>query len=208
MEQEIVRYNPKYLDYKPIFTKEELENFEKNKKTLPLSSFLGYERTREEILEQFIYSTAKLEGNTYTEVESSLLLKTNGKIFAKEKSGTDAIMLLNLKNSFEFLLDNIEEKPQSLKNFIKDMHFLIANNLLDYRSCGVVREYPVKISNTNYYPLDNKFQLEEEMDYMLAIYEDIEHPLEKAIYIHNNMSYLQYFGECNGIAINVLQEIC
>lgn len=132
MEQEIVRYNPKYLDYKPIFTKEELENFEKNKKILPLSSFLGYERTCEEILEQFIYSTAKLEGNTYTEVESSLLLKTNGKIFAKEKSGTDAIMLLNLKNSFEFLLDNIEEKPQSLKNFIKDMHFF----RLSFLWCG------------------------------------------------------------------------
>lgn len=104
----------------------------KNKKILPLSSFLGYERTREEILEQFIYSTAKLEGNTYTEVESSLLLKTNGKIFAKEKSGTDAIMLLNLKNSFEFLLDNIEEKPQSLKNFIKDMHFF----RLSFLWCG------------------------------------------------------------------------
>lgn len=62
---------------------------------------------------------------------------------------------------------------------------------------GCVRKVPVKIGGSNYIPLSDPLQLEEEMNYLMQQYLKIENPFEQSLYIHNNLAYLQYFIDHN-----------
>ena len=48
-----------------------------------------------------------------------------------------------------------------------------------------------------YQPLGPGTELKGEMDTMLKIYKSIQDPFDRALYLHNNTAYLQYFSDCN-----------
>ncbi len=64
-------------------------------------------------------------------------------------------------------------------------------------------------NNLNYKPIFTKdaFVLDQEMDRLFEIYHTIENHYDKALYLHNNLAYLQYFIDVNKRTARLMMNI-
>jgi len=69
-----MNYNPNNLTYKPIFTQEETKRLDDFNKTLSLEKFLSTQNLIDKFGFDFVYTSAKIEGNTYTKADALTLL--------------------------------------------------------------------------------------------------------------------------------------
>lgn len=183
-------YNPNFIEYKPIFTKDEIKFLDDFNQLLPLKEFLKNRNLVDKFGFDFIYTNALIEGTTYSKADAITLLDFG--ITAGGKRYTDAKMLINLRDGFEFILDDdcIVNKFK-----IRQIHSILADELID--EVGGVRRGGVLIKGSDYIPLNDPITLESELDRVLEIYNTIPNPYEKALYLHNNLAYLQYFADVN-----------
>ncbi len=191
-----MQYNPDFLNPRDIFTPQEQAHLATLSQNLPLGILLQSPRNMEEIGIDFVHSSAQLEGNTYDKHDTLALLKmgqtAGGKLFS------DAVMLLNLRASYQYMLSCLDfRQPVNWKDFIKTTHSLIAKDLLPNNELGTVRQGSVQISGTDYTPLVSPQKLDAELNYLISIAEKIANPFDKALYFHNNLAYLQFFRDCN-----------
>lgn len=191
-----MNYNPDHLNYKPILTEQEKEWLDGYRAILSARHLLDNYRNLEEIGIDFVYSSAKLEGNTYDQFDTLALLKmgqtTGGKLYS------DAVMLVNLRESFTAVITALENQGNfDFKSFIKDQHALITDKLVPQSQRGVVRESSVTIGGTAYQSLSSPQKLNDELNYLLSVAERYDNAIEKALYLHNNLAYLQYFIDGN-----------
>ena len=187
-----MHYNPSFLDYKPIFSKDELSLLEQINQELSLDIFLHNHNLIEKFGFDFVYTSAKIEGNSYTKAEALTLLeygKTSG-----GKSYSDAKMLINLNKTFKFIL---EDDCIINKHKIRTIHHILADDLIDDEALGNVRKKGVLIKGSDYIPLNDAITLESELDRLLQTIQTIQNPFDKALYLHNNLAYLQYFEDVN-----------
>lgn len=195
-----MKYQPDFLNQTEIFSDIEKELLTSLSLRLPTWSS-GGNRNIEEVGMDFVYSSAQLEGNTYDQLDTIALLKmgqtAGGKLFS------DALMLLNLRASYNYINHQIINSKQEIKTgkdwflLIKDIHSLIAKDLLLASETGIVRNGSVNISGTAYTPLENPNLLQAEMSFLTEQVASISNHFDKAIYLHNNIAYLQYFRDCN-----------
>jgi len=192
--------NPKYLDNLEILLKKEKDfledlkiDFEKIKKNRRLLDQQEFE---------FVYVSAKTEGNTYTRGEAITLLERG--LTAGGKAFYDAKMLENLKVAFEEFVLN--PKPIT-KELIKDIHFMLNDGLLEKNRLGIFRDEAVSIKESEYIPPIGRNYINEEIEYLLSQYNKITNPFEKAIYIHSNLAYIQPFYDGNKRTARMLQAI-
>lgn len=187
-----MRYNPDFLDYRPIFTAEESHTLDAINRHLSLETFLQNKNLVEKFGFDFVYTSARIEGNTYSRAEALTLLeygKTSG-----GKTYSDAKMLINLNKAFAYILeDNCEITPHK----IRTIHQILGSDLVEDGALGSVRQKGVLIKGSDYIPIDNSTMLESELQRLLNIWRSIANPYDKALYLHNNLSYLQYFVDVN-----------
>ncbi|MDO7253922.1 Fic family protein [Helicobacter cappadocius] len=198
-------YNPKFLDNIHIWSKEELEILHKMKEDMPIEVFLnstGDKGLVEAYGFDFIYTSAKIEGNTYDRYETLDLLDMG--ITAGGKKYSDALMILNLKEVYRSIL-NINYPIN--KNTLKEIHSIIAKDLVQRQNLGSMRKIDVQIGGSTYKPLSTGDRLNAELDYLFKIYQTIDNPFNKALYIHHNLAYLQYFEDCNKRTARTMQFI-
>lgn len=185
-------YNPAFLDNVEIFTKDELELLEQLNSKLTLSEFLKNKNLVNELGIDYIHTSAKIEGNSYSKLETTTLLKhgqtAGGKLYS------DAKMILNLREAYYFLL---REDLKISKSTLKDMHYIVSDEMVARSEMGAPRNEVVTISQSNYIPLSLRDRLDDELNYLFKKYNQINNPYDKAIYLHNNLAYLQYFKDCN-----------
>ena len=196
-------YNPNFLEIKPIFSSSELDYLDSLQKDMPLTYFLESKSLNAKFGFDFVYSSAKIEGNTYTKAETLNLLEMG--VTAGGKKYTDAVMLVNLRSAFDFIaINDIEINRQSLCH----IHSMLAKNLVQDNNLGIMRQIQIDgISGCAYVPLPFGERLDREMEYLFKQYEKIENPFEKALYLHNNLAYLQYFEDCNKRTARTMQFI-
>ncbi|GAA7257888.1 Fic family protein [Helicobacter pylori] len=199
----MVAYNPDFLEPKQIFTEKELEKLNSLQEQMNLNYFIQSKTLNEKLGFDFIYSSAQIEGNTYTKAETLSLLEMG--ITAGGKKYSDALMVLNLRSAFEKIMCNeIEINRSSLH----DLHSIIAKDLVQGQNLGAMRKTRIDgISGCSYVPLDSGERLYCEMEYLLDTYKKIENPFERAMYLHNNLAYLQYFEDCNKRTARTMQFI-
>lgn len=140
------------------------------------------------------YASSRLEGNTYTYADTQALIELGEP--ASGKTEEETIMILNHRNCISYLFDNInslELTPITIKEF----HSLLSIDLIQRRYVGVTRDVVVGIGGSSYTPLDNRFQLEEELLRILDIAEQIENPFEQSLFLLVFLSYLQPFWDVN-----------
>ena len=202
-EKQMITYNPNFLEPKQIFTREELQKLNSLQKQMDLNYFMQSKTLNEKLGFDFIYSSAQIEGNTYTKAETLSLLEMG--ITAGGKKYSDAIMVVNLRKAYEKVMcDEIEINRPNLH----DIHSIIASELVQKQNCGVMRKTPIDgISGCNYIPLESGERLYSEMGYLLETYKKIDNPFERAMYLHNNLAYLQYFEDCNKRTARMMQFI-
>ena len=185
-------YNPNHLEYKPIFTQNELITLEDINKNISLESFLKNKNLVEKFGFDFVYTSAKIEGNTYSKADA-LTLIDYGKT-AGGKDYSDAKMIINLNKAFKFILN---DDCIINKHKIRTLHHILSDELVEDEERGSVRKKGVLIKGSDYVPLSDNTTLESELDRLLDIAKTISNPYDKALYMHNNLTYLQYFADVN-----------
>ncbi len=197
-----MKYNPKTLIYKPIFTNEETNILDKINNTLSLEKFLNTQNLVEKFGFDFVYTSAKIEGNSYTKADAITLLDYGRTAGGKRYS--EAKMLINLQKSFSFMIRN--ELPVD-KFSLREVHQLLSDELVEDNEKGCVRQRGVTIRGTDYLPIADSFLLEQEMDRLFKIYNTIKNPYDKALYLHNNLAYLQYFIDVNKRTARLMMNV-
>ncbi len=196
-------YNPKYLEYQPIFTDKESALLDDLNKKLSLDMFIGKKGLIEKLGFDFIYTSAQIEGNTYTKADTLALLEYGRTAGGKKYS--DAKMILNLKVAYEKYVS--QNSQVSLKT-VKDFHHIVSNELIREDERGVVRDGSIDgIKGSDYIPLAQSQRLDSEIKYLFEVYENIQNPYDKALYLHNNLAYLQYFRDCNKRTARIMLNI-
>lgn len=141
------------------------------------------------------WNSSRLEGNTYSLLETKRLIELGETV--EGKNATEAQMILNHKAAVEFMIDSASEI-----NFdrltICNLHALLADNLLgDPSASGKLRERPVQISGSVYFPIDNPHFLTECFEMFLQKAKAIKNPFEQCFFTLVHLSYLQAFEDVN-----------
>ena len=113
---------------------------------------------------------------------------------AAGKTKEEAIMLLNHKDALDFVLAD----PDYLKELsiwrIEELHALLTKELNVDKG---IRKRRVGITGTNYYPLDNEYQIREALEDSCRLINGKENIFEKALLALVLLSYIQPFSDGN-----------
>jgi DNA-binding Lrp family transcriptional regulator len=152
-----------------------------------------------EILERLLidlsWASSRLEGNTYSHLDTRELLT-----FGRVASGHDARetqMVLNHKAAIELLVEDaprIGFNPLTFRN----LHALLSDNLLpDPHAGGRLRVRAVEISGSVFVPLAVPSAIDECFRTLLLKAGAIPDPFEQAFFVMVHLPYLQPFDDVN-----------
>lgn len=148
----------------------------------------------QKLLVDMSFASSALEGNTYSYLDTKVLIE-----FGQAAAGKDAdetTMILNHKAAISYLVDNIAD-IQITSNEIKTLHALLSRGLLDARASGAVRAIPVDIGGTAYVPVAMPQILEEDLARIAEKAGAIADPFEASLYLLASVAYLQAFQDVN-----------
>lgn len=141
------------------------------------------------------WNSSRLEGNTYSLLDTELLIH-NGKT-PSNKSPMETQMILNHKEAIEFLVESSDEVGFNRYTFL-NLHALLSNNLLpNPAASGKLRTFGVGITNSVFTPLGIPQLIEESFDLILEKVSQIENPFEQAFFVLIQLPYLQPFDDVN-----------
>jgi Fic family protein len=181
---------------KNLFSKEELKKLEEatfkySKKILNVSETI-HQQELERFIIELSWKSSKIEGNTYTLLDTEKLLKEG--ILAEGKSKQDATMIINHKKAFDFILNHKNDFKEINISKIENVHKILIENL------GVknnLRAKPVGILGSKYLPLDNQFQIREALESLCEAVNKMTDPYSKTLMIILGISYIQPFEDGN-----------
>ncbi len=141
------------------------------------------------------YNSSRLEGNTYSRLDTQKLVEEG--ITAEGKVHEETVMIMNHKEAILFLVENVEDiELNSLT--IRNLHHLLAQDLLaNPMACGNIRTIELDIGQSTYKPLNNAHQLKELFELILFKARKIEDPFEQSFFLLVHLSYLQAFEDVN-----------
>ena len=152
------------------------------------------------VLERFLldltWNSARLEGNTYSLLDTERLL-TSGK-GAEGKTATEAQMLLNQKVAIEVLIGAPGTPARLDERTVKTLHALLLENLLgNPLDEGRLRATAVQIGGSTYLPLANPQLIDECFRQVVLTAQRIEDPFERSFFTLVHLPYLQPFIDGN-----------
>jgi Fic family protein len=183
-------------EMKGLFSKKELveldalnEQYRKNKSGLSPTAF---KKELERLTIEFAWKSSKIEGNTYTLLDTERLIKD--KVEAEGKSAEEATMILNHKIALDFIFSKPEYFQIITIAKIEHIHKLLTGEL---EIESGIRQRKVGIIGTNYRPLDNMYQIKESLEKLALLINELKHPLSKALAAVLMISYIQPFEDGN-----------
>ncbi len=141
------------------------------------------------------WNSSRLEGNTYSLLETERLLAFGEATEGKDRK--EAQMILNHKAAIEFIVESIDDIGIN-RYTILNLHALLSSDLLpDPRSSGRLRIISVGIGKSVYHPLEVPQLIEECFNQILDTAKAISDPLEQAFFLMVHLPYLQPFEVVN-----------
>lgn len=141
------------------------------------------------------WNSSRLEGNTYSLLETERLLELGEA--AEGKDALDAQMILNHKAAIELLVEQAEEVGFNRYTLL-NLHALLSDNLLaDPQACGRLRTIAVGIDGTVFHPLEVPQLVDECFQQILDTAAAITDPFEQAFFAMVQLPYLQPFEDVN-----------
>lgn len=187
---DIFKYLKDPLDKKELVQVDLLNKIHQGKISNISSTILKKEIER--ITIELSWKSSAIEGNTYSLLDTELLLKTNKKPAGHSKYEAD--MILNHKNAFDFILKNKKEFKKINIAKIEELHKILIKNLNVKMG---TRKRVVGIIGTKYRPLDNQYQIRESLEEMCKLINKIKHGFTKAMLAILLTSYIQPFEDGN-----------
>ena len=141
------------------------------------------------------YNSSRLEGNTYSRLDTQMLVEEG--ITAEGKVHEETVMIMNHKEAILFLVENAQTiELNSLT--IRNLHHLLSQDLLAIpAACGNIRDIEVNIGQSTYKPLNNPHLLKELFELLLLKARKINDPFEQSFFLLVHLSYLQAFEDVN-----------
>lgn len=179
-----------------LFTEKENIHLEKlyntyRKKIATLTPVLLKKET-ERLSIDLSWKSSQIEGNTYSLLETELLLLERQ--LAKNKDQSEAVMLLNHKKAIDFIYQKrITFTPLKVSS-VEDIHSLLVKDLGVSRN---LRKRRVGITGTTYTPPDNEFQIKEYLERSCEVINKKKSVFEKALLCILMISYIQPFEDGN-----------
>jgi len=141
------------------------------------------------------WNSSRLEGNTYTLLETERLLEWGNTAAGKDLKETQ--MILNHKAAIEFLIHSAEEIGVN-RYTILNLHTLLSDNLMpNPAASGRLRTFSIGISHSTYLPIAIPQLIEECFDLLIAKASSINDPFEQAFFLMVQIPYLQAFDDIN-----------
>jgi Fic family protein len=149
----------------------------------------------ERLLIDLSWNSSRLEGNTYSLLETEKLLLAGEA--APARNAEERQMVLNHKQAIEFLV----ESGPSLRldeGTLRNLHALLADNLLSNSAdAGRLRTNAVEISGSVFVPLANPQLISEVFHQLVATAAAIDDPFEQSFFLLVHLPYLQPFIDGN-----------
>jgi hypothetical protein len=148
-----------------------------------------------QLLIDLSWGSSRLEGNTYSRLDTKNLIEFGQR--AEGKEATETQMILNHKAAIEFLVENAEEIGFN-RYTVLNLHSILAENLLDDPAEeGALRRRAVAIGGSVYLPPNIPALIDECFDLMLEKASQVPDPFEQAFFIMVHLPYLQPFADVN-----------
>ena len=187
-------YRPNFDSYFSIEEKQKLAEWGKTRdENQPAGTYAREILNR--LLIDLSWNSSRLEGNTYSLLDTELLIHQGQA--ATNKSPKETQMILNHKEAIEFLVESSNEVDFN-RYTILNLHALLSNNLLpNPAASGRLRIFGVGITNSVFTPLGIPQLIEELFDLILEKARQIENSFEQAFFILVHLPYLQPFDDVN-----------
>ncbi|WP_222930813.1 Fic family protein [Allochromatium palmeri] len=147
------------------------------------------------LLVDLSWASSKLEGNTYTRLDTQNLIE-----FGQIAQGKDVIetqMILNHKAAIEMLIEGADEVDFDAFTF-QNLHAVLSQDLMrDPEACGRLRRRPVDISGTVFHPLAMPQVIHDCFAQLLDKARAIPDPFEQSFFLMVQLPYLQPFEDVN-----------
>ncbi len=151
------------------------------------------------------WNSSRLEGNTYSLLETKRLIELGYSV--KGKNNSESQMILNHKGAIEYILE-IAAEDQVTNHHIRSIHGILSENLLgDPSASGRLRKISVRVAGTTYMPLDNPFSLQECFDVFISKLNQIKDPFEQSLFSLVHLSYLLAFEDVNKRTSRIVANI-
>lgn len=146
----------------------------------------------ERMIIELSWKSSKIEGNTYTLLDTERLILEN-----KEAAGHDkkeAQMILNHKDAFNYIRANVAQFKTITRKNLEELHTILVKDL----SVGLgLREKPVGVVGSLYRPLDIQYQISEAVDALDTAVSQATTPYAKALIALLGIGYIQPFEDGN-----------
>ena len=149
----------------------------------------------ERLLIDLSWNSSRLEGNTYSLLETARLIELGEA--AEGKDALETQMILNHKAAIRLLVEQAEHMGFNAYT-VCNLHAALAENLIpDSGAWGRLRSAVVDIGGSVYHPLDNPHVIEECFREVLDKASAIPDPFEQAFFALVHLPYLQPFLDVN-----------
>ncbi len=179
-----------------IFTDIELKNLETStteyKKRIKNLSPTIQKKELERLIVELSWKSSKIEGNTYTLLDTEKLILENKEASGRSRSETQ--MILNHKNAFNYIRAHPAKFKTVTRQNLQELHAILINNL--NVNTGF-RTNSVGVTGSIYRPLDNIYQITEAVNELCEVISLTKIPYLKALLVLIGISYIQPFEDGN-----------
>ena len=152
-------------------------------------------RIMERLLIDLAWASSRMEGNTYSILDTERLLRFGEAATGKDRK--EALMILNHKEAIEYVVDSLDDIGITRLD-ICNLHALLADGLLiDPAMAGRLRRTPALISQSTYTPLEDRYGIDEEFGILIDKAAAISDPFEQSFFLLVHIPYLQAFDDVN-----------
>lgn len=179
-----------------IFSENELEilegaTVEYGQRTKDLSETMQ-KKELERLIIELSWKSSKIEGNTYTLLDTEKLILENKAAPGKTKDETQ--MILNHKDAFNFIRQSAKQFKTITRKNLEELHSILVKDL----SVNLgLREKPVGVVGSVYRPLDNIHQITEAIKLLGTKISQMPIPYTKALVALLGLAYIQPFEDGN-----------
>lgn len=179
-----------------IIADEELESLalktEAYQKRLQDQTELARLKELERYVIELSWKSSKIEGNTYTILDTERLIKDG--VEASDHPKEEAVMILNHKAAFQDILEHKNDFKNLTLYSLEHLHSILTKNL------GInlgVRSGLAGVVGSRYLPLDNSYQISEAVEALSQAVSRLNTGYEKALLGLLGTSYIQIFEDGN-----------
>lgn len=179
-----------------IFSEEELKKLtsataEYRQRTKDLPATLQ-KKELERLIIELSWKSSKIEGNTYTLLDTEKLILENNAATGKTKDETQ--MILNHKDAFNFVRENKKQFNIITRKNLEELHSILVKNLNVGQG---FRKKSVGVLGSVYRPLDNIHQIADAIEILGVKISRMPSPYGKALIVLLGLAYIQPFEDGN-----------